>query len=66
MNAKITKLEEQFQEDANELASDKKLSDIFKGVSIFVNGFSEPPALTLRKIMLQHGGTFHDYQVCTH
>lgn len=63
MNAKITKLEEQFQAEAADLEEDKKQSDIFKGVAIFVNGHSEPPAEVLRRLMLRHGGTFHDYQV---
>lgn len=63
MNAKIAKLEQQFQLEAKGLEDSKKQSDLFKGVAIFVNGHSEPPAEVLRSLMLQHGGVFHDYQV---
>lgn len=61
MNAKITKLEEQFEEESKKLESQEKLSDIFRGVAIFVNGYTEPSSEDLRLLMLLHGGTYHHY-----
>lgn len=61
MNAKITKLEEQYEADCGKLENSEKLSDIFRGVSIFVNGYTEPSADELRLIMLLHGGIYHHY-----
>lgn len=55
MGAKITKLEEQFS-----AASDPfKQSDLFAGISIYVNGLTDPSADELKRIMMVHGGTFH-------
>lgn len=62
MNAKVSKLEEQFDKEKVELVKKKeKLSDIFKGVSIFVNGYTDPSADELRCLMLLHGGVYHHY-----
>lgn len=61
MNAKITKLEEQFQEDSTKVQTDERLSNIFEGIAIFVNGYTEPSSDDLRLLMLLHGGTFHHY-----
>lgn len=36
-------------------------SAIFKGISIFVNGFTDPPALELRNLIQLHGGEYHCY-----
>jgi hypothetical protein len=38
MNAKIQKLENQFQSESK--VGTEQLSDIFKGVAIFVNGYT--------------------------
>lgn len=35
-----------------------KLSDIFKGVSIYVNGFTEPSADELKTLIHDHGGAY--------
>lgn len=59
MNAKIAKLEEQFQEQAaNESI---KKSNIFAGISIFVNGYTKPSATELKVLMAEHGGVYHHY-----
>ncbi|CRL04716.1 CLUMA_CG017776, isoform A [Clunio marinus] len=59
MSAKITKLEEQF----NTIQSAcRQKSKIFEGISIFVNGFTNPSGEELKRIMMEHGGTFHHYQ----
>ncbi|KAI5643328.1 impB/mucB/samB family domain-containing protein [Phthorimaea operculella] len=60
MNAKKAKLEEQYSARAgNEV---KKLSNIFCGVSIFVNGYTIPSADELKALMASHGGVYHTYQ----
>ncbi|KAG5680848.1 hypothetical protein PVAND_010329 [Polypedilum vanderplanki] len=58
MSAKINKLEEQF----SILQKDIKKSNLFEGVSIFVNGRTNPSADELKRVMMEHGGIFHHYQ----
>lgn len=60
MNAKIAKLEDQFTEDA--LRNPYKESDLFAGISIFVNGLTNPSADELKRIMMVNGGVYHIYQ----
>lgn len=63
MEAKKAKLREQYKETAvNQV---EKLSDIFSGVSIFVNGLTHPTSNELKLLMAAHGGTFHLYQHST-
>ncbi|CAK1543218.1 unnamed protein product [Leptosia nina] len=59
MQAKIQKLEEQF---SSNLSKENQISNIFKGVSIFVNGYTTPSADELKELMLKHGGIYHTYQ----
>lgn len=59
MQAKIAKLEDQFYVRAGH---EETLSDIFNGVSIFVNGFTVPSADELKVLMTKHGGIYHNYQ----
>lgn len=59
MNAKITKLEEQFDDNA---VNCFRKSNLFSGVSIFVNGLTDPSADELKRIMMSHGGIYHTYQ----
>lgn len=54
MDAKKSKLEEQFAEDA--LKNPYKESNLFTGISIFVNGLTNPSAEELKRIMMTHGG----------
>uniref|UniRef100_A0A671S143 DNA repair protein REV1 n=1 Tax=Sinocyclocheilus anshuiensis TaxID=1608454 RepID=A0A671S143_9TELE len=62
MAAKISKLEEQFQKDApREKQKDGTSSCIFSGVAIYVNGYTDPSADELRRLMMLHGGQFHLY-----
>ncbi|KNC25926.1 hypothetical protein FF38_03680 [Lucilia cuprina] len=58
MGAKITKLEEQFSAASNPF----KKTDLFAGISIFVNGHTNPSADELKRIMMIHGGIFHHYE----
>ncbi|KJH50472.1 BRCA1 protein [Dictyocaulus viviparus] len=37
------------------------VSNIFNGVSIFVNGYTDPSALELRQLIQIHGGEYHCY-----
>lgn len=58
MNAKVTKLEEQFSK-----ASDPfRQTELFKGISIYVNGHTNPSAEELKRIMMVHSGVFHHYE----
>ncbi|XP_063069765.1 DNA repair protein REV1 isoform X2 [Engraulis encrasicolus] len=62
MAAKVSKLEEQFQCDApREKQKDGHCSRIFSGVAIYVNGYTDPSADELRRLMMLHGGQFHVY-----
>ncbi|XP_072472916.1 DNA repair protein REV1 isoform X2 [Notamacropus eugenii] len=60
MAAKVQKLEEQFRSDAA-LQKDGTPSTIFSGVAIYVNGYTDPSAEELRKLMMLHGGQYHVY-----
>ncbi|TMS06938.1 DNA repair protein REV1, partial [Larimichthys crocea] len=62
MAAKVSKLDEQFKLDApREKQNEGACSSIFTGVSIYVNGYTEPSADELRRLMMLHGGQFHVY-----
>ncbi|XP_050337109.1 DNA repair protein Rev1 [Bactrocera neohumeralis] len=58
MEAKITKLEEQFSAGSNPY----RKSNLFSGISIFVNGLTNPSADELKRIMMVHGGIYHHYE----
>lgn len=58
MEAKITKLEEQFSASSNPY----RRSNLFAGISIYVNGLTNPSADELKRIMMVHGGTYHHYE----
>lgn len=58
MEAKIKKLDEQFL--AGSLPFRK--SNLFAGISIHVNGLTNPTADQLKRTMMQHGGVYHTYQ----
>uniref|UniRef100_A0A8C3H972 DNA repair protein REV1 n=1 Tax=Chrysemys picta bellii TaxID=8478 RepID=A0A8C3H972_CHRPI len=62
MSAKVQKLEDQFQSDAViQHQKDGTSSNIFSGVAIYVNGFTDPSADELRRLMMLHGGQYHVY-----
>ncbi|KAK6309649.1 hypothetical protein J4Q44_G00195300 [Coregonus suidteri] len=62
MAAKVSKLDEQFKLDVpRERQKDGACSSIFTGVAIYVNGYTEPSADELRRLMMLHGGQFHVY-----
>lgn len=61
MNAKKAKLVGQYTEDADRIKM--RLSNIFDGVAIMVNGWTKPSADELKELMVLHGGTFHLYQM---
>ncbi|XP_003427447.1 DNA repair protein REV1 [Nasonia vitripennis] len=67
MAAKKAKLEEQFQEAAQSEFSNA--STLFNGIAIFVNGYTNPTADELKRLMMAHGGIYHHYlrsQTTTH
>ncbi|KAM4558025.1 DNA repair protein REV1 [Odontesthes bonariensis] len=62
MAAKVSKLDEQFKLDApREKQKEGACSSIFSGVAIYVNGYTDPNADELRRLMMLHGGQFHVY-----
>ncbi|XP_061482850.1 DNA repair protein REV1 isoform X2 [Rhineura floridana] len=62
MSAKVQKLEDQFHsEAAMQHQKDGTSSSIFNGVAIYVNGFTDPSADELRRLMMLHGGQYHVY-----
>lgn len=59
---KKQKLQEQFNETSQVNANlDQASREIFRGVGIFVNGYTNPTAIELKSLMHRHGGTFFDY-----
>ncbi|XP_052873602.1 DNA repair protein Rev1 [Anopheles cruzii] len=60
MDAKIAKLEDQFRHTAANVT--ERQSDLFSGISIFVNGYTNPSAEELKRIMMLHGGIYHHYK----
>ena len=56
MALKIQKLGEQ-----NEAARASGAGGVFAGVSIYVNGITDPPWIDLKDIMLSNGGRFQNY-----
>ncbi|KAM8975617.1 DNA repair protein REV1 isoform 2-T2 [Pelodytes ibericus] len=62
MSAKVQKLDDQFRSDAPlQQKKDGTSSTIFNGVSIYVNGYTDPTADQLRHLMMLHGGQYHVY-----
>ncbi|AWP13347.1 putative DNA repair protein REV1 [Scophthalmus maximus] len=62
MAAKVSKLDEQFKLDApREKQKQGICSHLFSGVAIYVNGYTDPSADELRRLMMLHGGQFHVY-----
>eukprot|EP00891_Asterochloris_glomerata_P002603 jgi/Astpho2/2603/e_gw1.00048.8.1_t len=57
---KNQKLQEQFEEQsaAVQATAGQQTSDLFRGISIHVNGLTTPSLAELRQIMALHGGTF--------
>ncbi|KAF9228819.1 DNA repair protein [Gyrodon lividus] len=41
--------------------SNEGRSDVFKGISVYVNGWTRPSVQDLRKLLIQHGGVFQAY-----
>uniref|UniRef100_A0A1I7T7I1 DNA repair protein REV1 n=1 Tax=Caenorhabditis tropicalis TaxID=1561998 RepID=A0A1I7T7I1_9PELO len=59
MRMKITKLNHQVNSEKSK--PHETVSDTLKGYSVFVNGYTDPPALVIRDLMLAHGGEYHCY-----
>ncbi|KAL7673167.1 hypothetical protein ACOME3_008035 [Neoechinorhynchus agilis] len=56
MMTKRSKLNEQFQNIPS-----KNVTEIFKGISVYVNGMTDPDATEIRRLMKIHGGCFETY-----
>lgn len=63
MEAKRAKLMDQFKTVTTKQI--EKVSNIFQGIAILVNGLTNPSADDLKTLMAQHGGEYHLYQVST-
>lgn len=59
MAMKKAKLQEQFCESASKQGNQK--NNLFEGISIFVNGYTDPTADELKNLMMQYGGVYHHY-----
>ncbi|KAI6219695.1 DNA repair protein REV1 [Aphelenchoides besseyi] len=55
MQAKVIKLRHQVHEDV------LTKSELFDGISIYVNGWTIPTSLQLRRIITENGGRYHHY-----
>ncbi|GBP67440.1 DNA repair protein REV1 [Eumeta japonica] len=60
MNAKIAKLEDQFYKRAQ--CEILQTSNIFQGIGVYVNGYTNPSADEIKTLMSKHGGVYHTYQ----
>eukprot|EP00092_Neocalanus_flemingeri_P019536 GFUD01021166.1.p1 GENE.GFUD01021166.1~~GFUD01021166.1.p1 ORF type:complete len:1198 (-),score=318.87 GFUD01021166.1:3570-7163(-) len=58
MGMKKAKLLEQYSEQAK---GEEKEAGIFRGVSVFVNGWTNPSADEIKRLMMTHDGVFHHY-----
>jgi DNA repair protein REV1 len=63
MRDKIQKLDVQFRQQSSVVGetSCPELKSLFKGVSIHVNGYTEPSHAELKRIMSMYGGSFQNY-----
>ncbi|CAN7948243.1 unnamed protein product [Ixodes pacificus] len=63
MSAKVQKLEKQFLRNAEIEVSGTETGElaIFQGISVFVNGYTDPSAEEIKRIMMVHGGTYQHY-----
>ncbi|KAI8968052.1 hypothetical protein BDF20DRAFT_917275 [Mycotypha africana] len=59
MQNKKSKLKKQEKELKEQASQD--LPQIFSGTSIYINGYCDPPATELRRLILQHGGDYQHY-----
>ncbi|KZT24009.1 DNA repair protein [Neolentinus lepideus HHB14362 ss-1] len=62
MRRKRAKLQIQNSEmdiDGEDVSNPK--SRIFRGLAIYINGWTEPSVQDLRQLIIQHGGVFHPY-----
>ncbi|CAI2342197.1 unnamed protein product [Caenorhabditis sp. 36 PRJEB53466] len=59
MKMKVSKLNHQVNSEKSKPS--ENLTEIFKGYSVFVNGYTDPPALVIRDLMISHGGEYHCY-----
>ena len=66
MELKMAKLREQYEAQQGATNTGSADMQIFKGVSLLVNGLTRPNAGELKALMLAHGGRFENYLVRGH
>ena len=59
---KKQKLQDQFQDEVD-VSKERceQQSKIFEGISIHVNGYTQPSSIQLKALMSKHGGRFEQY-----
>ncbi|CAI5746796.1 unnamed protein product [Peronospora destructor] len=62
MSHKIQKLREQNQSIVSASSFDGEVLDIFRGVCVYVDGYTVPSKEEIRRLMLLHGGSFEHYE----
>ncbi|XP_035703014.1 DNA repair protein REV1 isoform X2 [Folsomia candida] len=64
MEAKKAKLDLQLNKNSSKKIGNDPPSGInlFNGLSVYVNGYTDPPEPKLRKLFVQYGGQFHPYR----
>ena len=65
MELKMAKLRGQYEAEALRQGNEAR-SDLFRGISILVNGLTHPNAGELKSIMMEHGGRLENYLVRGH
>lgn len=74
MEGKIRKLDAQFRQGTSSTVEDPEHGRLFQGISIHVNGYTEPSHAELKRLMKMYGGSFQNYYsrssvthiVCSH
>ena len=51
-----------FFKDVEKSEGNKDRDGIFRGIAIFVNGYTDPTADELKRIMMVNGGIYHHYK----
>ena len=51
-----------FSKDVEKSEENKDRDGIFRGIAIFVNGYTDPTADELKRIMMVNGGIYHHYK----
>ncbi|GAN05676.1 DNA polymerase iv protein [Mucor ambiguus] len=59
--SKLKRQQKEFRIQSRGEQASQALPQIFAGTSIYINGYCSPPAMDLRRMILQHGGDYQHY-----